>query len=82
MSPYRLQRMVAELLLATSAFGFLVVVFVIVACEPGMPTPAEQARVGTYGAELAACVELATTLDESKACRGKVSAKYGRDGGP
>lgn len=48
-------------------------------CGPSMPTLAEQKRVGTYGAELAACVELAKTLEESKACRAKVSASFGRD---
>ncbi len=44
-------------------------------------TPAQNAAEGAYGAELARCVDKATTLAESKACRADVDRRWGVDGG-
>ncbi len=50
-------------------------------------TSAQAAAEGAYGAELVRCVDAATTLAESKACRATVDAKWGvvqtaaKDGG-
>ena len=50
------------------------------ACTP--PQTAEQAAAeGAYGAALVDCVERASTLAESKACRARVDAAWGVDGG-
>ena len=44
--------------------------------------PASRQAELTYGAELDACVKSASTKAESKACREKVMARWGRlDGG-
>jgi hypothetical protein len=69
----------------------LVLLFGIVAhcagCSPAAkPTPAQVAAEASYGAALLACVEQATTLAESKACRATVDAAWnvvqtGKDGG-
>jgi hypothetical protein len=69
----------------------LLVLFGIVAkcagCSPAAkPTPAQVAAEASYGAALLACVEQATTLAESKACRAKVDAAWnvvqtGKDAG-
>lgn len=42
---------------------------------------AKVAVEATYTAELVRCVDKATTLAESKACRAQVDAKFGVDGG-
>lgn len=55
-------------------------VWLSIGCQSATQLEAETA----YGAELAACVEAAHTLAESKACRAGVDRKWGvrQDAGP
>lgn len=63
---------------------------IAIACGPAFrePTEAEMMSGSKYAADHIACVELAKTLAESKACRERVRERWGvvevtrRDGGP
>lgn len=44
--------------------------------EAATPTAAQAAAEGAYGAALMRCVDQATTLAESKACRARVNAEW------
>jgi hypothetical protein len=49
----------------------------VVACIGCSPASAKvEVESGVYAAQLVACVETATTLVESKACRAKVTEAY------
>lgn len=66
----------------TLAFGLLLFAFGCcvgqsTGCKPLQPTHAQAAAEGAYGAALLACVEAATTLAESKACRARVDVQWG-----
>lgn len=52
-------------------------VFCHCSSPPPPPTAAQAAAEGAYGAELLACVERATTLAASKACRAEVDRRWG-----
>jgi hypothetical protein len=54
----------------------LYVVLVACASSPA-PSAAQVAAEGAYGAALLKCVDDATTLAESKACRAKVNEAWG-----
>jgi hypothetical protein len=47
---------------------------VCLGCSPA--STKVEVESGVYAAQLVACVETATTLAESKACRAKVTAEY------
>lgn len=53
---------------------------VVAACAGSSPQPsaADEAGVAAYAAAQEACIETAKTLEESKACRLAVRAKWGR----
>ena len=53
--------------------AFVVILGAFIACTPRTPAQAEAA----YTAEQLRCVDLATTLAESKACRAKVDERWG-----
>lgn len=49
-----------------------------VGCSGAQPSPAQEAGVGAYAAEQEACITMAKTIEESRACRLAVRAKWGR----
>lgn len=53
--------------------AFVVIMGALIACTPRTPAQAE----ALYTAEQLRCVDVATTLAESKACRAKVDARWG-----
>lgn len=53
--------------------------FVLQCCAKAPPTPQEAEAL--YLSQQLACVEQATTLAESRACRAKVRADWGVEGG-
>lgn len=57
--------------------GFMAAWLLAVGCVGAAKTTAE----ATYGASLLRCVDEAHSLAESKACRAKVDAAWGIDGG-
>lgn len=51
-------------------FALLAIAALTVGCGGGMPTPAEEARVGSYEAALGACTtKLAVEVQEAKAAK-------------
>lgn len=63
---------------AISIAGGLSLESAISACAGAQPTPTQEAAPIEYAAELEACIDKATTLAESQACRAAVRAKWGR----
>lgn len=71
---------------ALCCFALACVVGHCVGCASRQPTAEQAAAEGAYGAALLKCVDDATTLAESKACRARVDAQWGvvqtgKDGG-
>ncbi len=62
---------------ALALFGWGCVFTHCAAPSAPRPTEAQVAAEGAYGAELLACVERATTLAQSKACRAEVDRRWG-----
>lgn len=69
MSPFRVF-LVAALLATETLEGC--------AASSAQPSATQEAGVAAYAAEQEACITTAKTLEESKACRLAVRAKWGR----
>jgi hypothetical protein len=68
----------SDLAIAGLLIGSAAMVLPVEGCAGAQPTPTQEAAPIEYAAELEACIDKATTLAESQACRAAVRAKWGR----
>lgn len=66
---------------ALTVLLFVGAVLLVCRVLAGCTAPAKAAAETAYGASLLRCVDQAATLAESKACRARVDAAWGVDGG-